>query len=174
MLRSSHSRNLVPTSFVALGANLPAPDGKTARATGQAAIEALRGLPGLRLAALSPWYETAAIPPGGPDYINAVARLDGSVPPEILLRWLQAIEHRAGRVRSTQNAPRTLDLDIIAMDDLLRDSPDPILPHPRAHLRAFVLRPLADIAPDWQHPRSGQSVQALLAALPPQQIRRAR
>jgi 2-amino-4-hydroxy-6-hydroxymethyldihydropteridine diphosphokinase len=158
--------------MIALGANLPAADGKSARATCQAAIEALRSLTGLRLGAISPWYETASIPPGGPDYINAIARLDGTIAPETLLRWLQNIENRAGRVRSTPNAPRTLDLDIIAMGDLVRDTPDPILPHPRAHLRAFVLRPLADIEPNWRHPSLGQSVQALIAALPPQQIRR--
>ncbi len=73
--------------------------------------------------------------------------------PAALLARLQAIEAGPVATRSVANAARTLDLDIIAMDGLLRDAPDPILPHPRAHLRGFVLRPLADVAPDWVHPR---------------------
>ncbi len=82
-----------------------------------------------------------------------------------------AIEAACGRQRGVANAARTLDLDIISMGDLIRDAPDPILPHPRAHLRAFVLAPLADVAPDWVHPVSGETAVALLAALPPQAIR---
>ncbi len=68
-----------------------------------------------------------------------------------------------GRARGVPNAARTLDLDIIAMDQLVRDAPDPIVPHPRAHERGFVLRPLADVAPGWVHPRIGISVPGLLA-----------
>jgi 2-amino-4-hydroxy-6-hydroxymethyldihydropteridine diphosphokinase len=70
-----------------------------------------------------------------------------------------------------RNAARTLDLDIVAMDGLVREAPDPQLPHPRAHLRAFVLLPLRDVAPGWVHPVLGRRVEALLAALPPQDIR---
>jgi 2-amino-4-hydroxy-6-hydroxymethyldihydropteridine diphosphokinase len=81
------------------------------------------------------------------------------------------IEAACGRQRSTPNAARTLDLDIIGIGDLVRDAPDPILPHPRAHLRAFVLAPLADIVPDWVHPVLGQTAVELLALLPPQEIR---
>ncbi len=73
-------------------------------------------------------------------------------------------------MRGEPNAARTLDLDLITIDGLLRDSPDPILPHPRAHERAFVLRPVADVAPGWVHPRLGRAVEALLAALPPQGV----
>jgi 2-amino-4-hydroxy-6-hydroxymethyldihydropteridine diphosphokinase len=68
------------------------------------------------------------------------------------------------------NAARTLDLDLIAMGELLRDRPDPVLPHPRTHQRAFVLVPLADVAPAWLHPRLRQSIAELIAALPPQRI----
>jgi len=151
--------------FVAIGANLPGPDGRSALATCRAAAEALRGLPGLRVTGQSRWFRTAPIPPGGPDYVNGVMRLAGAIAPEVLLARLQALENRAGRVRTTQNAPRTLDLDIIAMGDLVRDAPDPVLPHPRAHLRAFVLAPLCDIDPGWVHPRLGQTAAALLASL---------
>jgi 2-amino-4-hydroxy-6-hydroxymethyldihydropteridine diphosphokinase len=83
---------------------------------------------------------------------------------------LQAIEARAGRVRGLPNAARTLDLDIIDLNGLVRDAPDPVLPHPRAHLRGFVLLPLADVAPAWVHPRLTVGVAALLAALPPYDV----
>ena len=75
------------------------------------------------------------------------------------------MEQRFGRVRPFPDAPRTLDLDIIGMDGLVRDAPDPVLPHPRAHLRAFVLAPLCDVAPGWVHPRFRATAAALLAAV---------
>ena len=88
----------------------------------------------------------------------------------MLLARLMAVESACGRQRSVPNAARTLDLDLIAIDGLVRDAPDPILPHPRAHLRAFVLAPLVDVAPSWVHPVLGQTAAELLAALPPQDI----
>lgn len=160
--------------LIALGANLPAADGASPLATCRGAAEALRALPGLRLQALSRWYVTAPVlrpgaPAGQPPYVNGVARLEGWMEPGLLLARLQAIEARAGRVRGgAVDAPRTLDLDIIAMDGLVRDAPDPVLPHPRAHERAFVLRPLLEVAPEWVHPRLRRTVGELLAALPEQ------
>ncbi len=82
-----------------------------------------------------------------------------------------AVETACGRQRSVANAARTLDLDIIAIGNLVRDEPDPILPHPRAHLRAFVLAPLADVAPGWVHPVLGRTAIDLLANLPRQDIK---
>ncbi len=156
--------------LVALGANLPSADGIAPLQTCQRAAEALNGLLGLRRVALSRWFETEPVPPSGqPHYINGVARLEGAVDPAVLLAALQAVEAAHGRVRSTANAPRTLDLDIVAMADRVRAAPDPVLPHPRMHERAFVLAPLLDVAPDWWHPVLHQSAKALLAALPPQQ-----
>ena len=162
---------------MAIGANLPGPGGAAPLETCRRAVADLAGLPGLRLAAVSRWYLTAPIPASGqPDFVNAVARLSvaGSrLPPDpaALLAALQAIEARAGRRRGERNAARTLDLDVVAMGDLVRDGPDPVLPHPRAHERAFVLLPLADVAPGWVHPRLGRSVAELIASLPPQEIR---
>jgi 2-amino-4-hydroxy-6-hydroxymethyldihydropteridine diphosphokinase len=157
--------------LVAIGGNLPGPDGQGPLANCRAAVEALRSLPGLRLLSVSRWYATAPVPPSGqPDYVNAVVRLQGTADPAWLLARLQAIEAQAGRQRGALNAARTLDLDIIAMNGLVRAAPDPVLPHPRAHQRAFVLYPLRDVAPDWVHPLLGQGVAALLADLPPQQI----
>jgi 2-amino-4-hydroxy-6-hydroxymethyldihydropteridine diphosphokinase len=136
------------------------------------AARAVSGLPGLNGAVRSRWYSSAPVPDSDqPRYINGILRLDGKADPASLLAALQTIERAAGRVRSVQNAARTLDLDIVAMDERVRDAPDPVLPHPRAHLRAFVLLPLRDVAPFWVHPVLGQDVSALIAALPPQDIR---
>jgi 2-amino-4-hydroxy-6-hydroxymethyldihydropteridine diphosphokinase len=156
--------------LIAIGANLPL--GPAAPlATCRAAAEALRALPGLYVVAVSPWYRTAAMPPSGqPDYVNGIVRLEGSADPADLFGRLQAIEARAGRVRGVVNAPRTLDLDIIDLNGAVRDAPDPVLPHPRAHLRGFVLWPLRDVAPDWVHPRLGAGAEALLRALPAQPV----
>lgn len=90
--------------------------------------------------------------------------------PAALLAALHALEAAAGRQRPFPNAPRTLDLDIVAIDDLRRSAPDPVLPHPRAHLRRFVLQPLADVAPGWVHPDTGRSVEDMLAALPAEDL----
>ncbi|MBV8578230.1 MAG: 2-amino-4-hydroxy-6-hydroxymethyldihydropteridine diphosphokinase [Acetobacteraceae bacterium] len=158
--------------LVAIGANLPGRRGAPPIETCRLAATALASLPGYRLRALSRWFETAPVPPSGqPSYINGVARLEGPVDPEGLLGSLQAIESSEGRIRSEPNAPRTLDLDIVAMGDTVRPAPDPVLPHPRAHLRAFVLVPLAEVAPEWVHPVLRRSVPELIASLRPQTIR---
>lgn len=154
--------------LLAIGANLPDPAGAHPLATCRAAAEALRGLPGLRLTALSRWYATTPMPASAqPDYVNGAARLEGSIDPADLLARLHAIEAAAGRRRTTPNAARPLDLDILAIGDTIRPAPDPILPHPRLHERAFVLTPLCDIAPDWRHPLLGRTARELQATLPP-------
>ena len=160
-------------TLVALGANLPAADGTGPLEACRRAASALDGICGLPLVALSNWWETPADPPDprSPPYVNGVARLRGTADPLALLRALQAIEDAAGRVRPYPNAPRTLDLDLIAVGGTVRGAPDPVLPHPRAHLRRFVLLPLAEVAPGWRHPVEGP-VEALLERLPPMPMRR--
>jgi len=158
--------------LIAIGSNLPDREGRSPREVCCQAVAALGGLPGLRVTAVSRWYRTAPVPASDqPDYVNGVAALTGAIAPEALLGALQALETQAGRKRTVANAARVLDLDIVAMGGLVRDAPDPILPHPRAHLRAFVLAPLADVAPGWVHPVLQRDVRALLAALGEQPIR---
>ena len=153
--------------LIAIGSNLPGPDGASPLENVHAAVRALAALPGARLEAVSRWYASAPVPPSGqPDYVHGVARLSGiAFGPEALLAALHAIEARFARERAEVNAARTLDLDLIDMDGRVRDAPDPVLPHPRAHLRAFVLCPLLDVAPGWTHPGNGRSGRALLAAV---------
>lgn len=164
--------------LVALGANLPGSDGCPALETCRRAAAELDGLRGLRLQALSRWFETDPVPalPGVPNYVNGVALLApaagrGAPDPAVLLAELQAIETRFGRVRPYPDAPRTLDLDLLDLDGSVRAAPDPMLPHPRLSERAFVLAPLADVAPGWVHPVSRRGVAALLAACGEQAVR---
>lgn len=156
--------------LIAIGANLHGPDGAPPLWTCRAAVWGLAALPGLRLEAASRWYETRPVPLSDqPNYINGMARLrsihGAAIRPDSLLASLQAIEARFGRRRAALNVARTLDLDLIDMDGLVRDAPDPILPHPRAHSRAFVLLPLLDVAPDWIHPANGRTARMLLDAV---------
>jgi 2-amino-4-hydroxy-6-hydroxymethyldihydropteridine diphosphokinase len=157
--------------LIAIGANLPGKNGAPPLEACEAAAEAIRAIPGLGFVAQSPWYRSKAVPVSSqPDYCNGMIRMSGEISPVDLLRELHKIEARFGRERSEPNAARTLDLDIIDMDGLVRATPDPVLPHPRAHQRAFVLRPLLDVNPAWRHPVLRQNVTTLLAELPPQGI----
>lgn len=155
------------TFLVAIGANLPGPGGQSPLDTCEWSLAQLGMVPGLWLRARSRWFNSAPVPPSGqPDYVNGVARLWGSGEPHTILAQLHAIEAAAGRQRSLPNAARPLDLDLLAVDDLVIDSgPAGLqLPHPRLHLRGFVLAPLADVAPEWVHPMLHRSAAELLAA----------
>lgn len=157
---------MAETLLLGLGANLPDAHGRPALDTCRWAVERVAGLRGLRLRAVSRWYRTAPVPPSGqPDFVNGVALLSGDVEPEALLEALHGIEAEAGRVRGAANAARVLDLDLLAVDEVVRRGPGLILPHPRLAERAFVLCPLCDVAPDWRHPVLGRTARELLAAV---------
>lgn len=155
------------TAFVALGSNLDAPRAQVTR--GMAEIAAL---PGTQLLKRSSLYRTA---PVGfldqPDFINAVVMVETVLAPHALLDDLLAIERRHGRVREFLNAPRTLDLDVLLYGDVVLREPGLTLPHPRMHERAFVLQPLAEIAPDTVIPGKGR-VADLLRECPGQRLER--
>ena len=158
--------------YMALGANLPHPRFGAPKATLEAALEALRGR-GIEVLRVSPWYRTAPVPASDqPWYINAVAEISANLPADRLLAELHAVEDAFGRVRSVANAPRLIDLDLLDFrGEIAPGGPGKAtLPHPRMTARAFVLRPLADLAPGWRHPRTGASIAALVAALPENQI----
>ncbi len=150
--------------YVALGANLPSHSGPPEK-TIEAALNALSESY-IRVESVSGFYNTPAWPdPSDPPYVNAVSKIVTLLPPSELLAVLQRIENQFGRKRSTRNAPRTLDLDIVDYDGRIEVGP-PVLPHPRVADRAFVLIPLADIAPMWRHPATGKPVSDLIAGLP--------
>ncbi len=150
--------------LIALGANLEsmagAPRLTLACALGSMAEHRIRVLK------VSPYYETPAWPdPADPPFTNAVALIQTPLGPAALLDALHKIEAQFGRVHDVRNAPRTLDLDLLDYDGRVEDGP-PVLPHPRIAERAFVLVPLADVARDWRHPRTKQSVRQMLDAIP--------
>ena len=130
------------TAYVGLGANLGDAVGAL-----RSAVSALDQIPATRLKAVSSLYRTQPIASSGPDYVNAVAQLTTALTAPALLACLQAIEQRAGRERPYRNAPRTLDLDLLLYGSARIDSPTLSVPHPRMGQRAFVLHPLAEIAP---------------------------
>ncbi|NIA55584.1 2-amino-4-hydroxy-6-hydroxymethyldihydropteridine diphosphokinase [Massilia sp. TW-1] len=152
-------------AWVGIGANLG-----DARANVVDAIERLAHLPGARLVQASSLYRTAPIDSSGDDYVNAVAVLDTTLDAHALLQALFAIEQAHGRERPYRNAPRTLDLDLLLYgDEIIIDAPTLIVPHPRMHERAFVLAPLAEVAPDLVIPGRG-AVSALLASVANQNV----
>ena len=158
-------KNAATKAFIGLGANHGDPEAQVRRA-----LLALAGLPGTRLVAASSLYRSA---PVGytvqPDFVNAVAQVETRLGAGALLRELLATEARFGRARQFPNAPRTLDLDLLLYGDRVISEPGLIVPHPRMHERAFVLAPLAEIAPDIAIPGKGRAG-ALLAARVDQKI----
>lgn len=154
-------------AYIALGANLGDP-----AATVNAAFAALDRLPHSRLLAKSALYRTAPVGIADqPEFVNAAARLETTLAPEALLDALLDIEQAFGRVRAERNGPRTLDLDLLLYDELCLATPRLTLPHPRLHLRAFVLQPLAELAPDLALPGRGR-LAAWLPAVANQGIRK--
>ena len=128
---------------------------------------------GVKITQRSRWYESEPVPPSGqPWFVNGVAAVETNLAADALLAVLHDIESEFGRVRRERNEARVLDLDLLAYGDLITGPPGPVLPHPRMGSRAFVILPLAEIAPGWVHPASGKTAAELAAALPRDQIAR--
>lgn len=161
--------------LIGIGSNLPSEYGPP-RETCAAALQALAE-EGVEIVARSRWYRSSPVPLSDqPWFVNGVLHVRTGLDPEALLAALHRVEAAFGRAApddraATPNAARTLDLDLLAYDDLVREGPEPpILPHPRLAERAFVLLPLREIAPDWRHPASGESLASMIEALSPEGI----
>lgn len=128
----------------------------------ESALEILAAEPGIQLVARSHWYQTVAVGPPQPDYLNGCALLQVSLSPPALLQVLIRVEAQFGRVRRVRWGPRSLDLDLLWYDQLCLETPTLQIPHPRMRERAFVLVPLAEIAPDWIDPVSGKAIAQLV------------
>ncbi|WP_036170500.1 2-amino-4-hydroxy-6-hydroxymethyldihydropteridine diphosphokinase [Massilia sp. 9096] len=154
-------------AWIGIGANLG-----DARAHVTDALARLERLPDTTLLRASSLYRTAPIDSSGDDYVNAVACLDTTLDAHVLLAALLGIEQEHGRERPYRNAPRTLDLDLLLYgDQVIDDAPTLIVPHPRMHERAFVLAPLAELAPELHIPGRGR-IARLLPAVAEQAIDR--
>jgi 2-amino-4-hydroxy-6-hydroxymethyldihydropteridine diphosphokinase len=151
------SGTLVSTACaIALGANLGQPI-----ETLNAAVQVLSATTGITVTARSSWYLTRAVGPPQPDYLNGCVLLETAIEPHDLLTILLNIENQFGRVREVRWGARTLDLDLVLYGDRVVQSPRLEIPHPRFRDRAFVLVPLAEIAPDWIDPISNSSIEKL-------------
>ncbi|BAY09640.1 2-amino-4-hydroxy-6-hydroxymethyldihydropteridine diphosphokinase [Calothrix sp. NIES-2098] len=145
------------SAAIALGSNIG-----DSREILPAAIATLAITPDIFLEAQSHFYQTKAVGPPQPDYLNCCVIVKTFMLPQLLLENLLAIEQKFGRVRQERWGPRTLDLDLLLYDDLIIDTPTLQIPHPRMRERAFVLVPLAEIAPDWVEPISGCVIKDLV------------
>lgn len=148
--------------YIAYGANLGAP----LESFRQASAQLTRG--GARIVQTSGLWQSPSWPPGteAPDYINACAQIDFSGNAQGLLHLLHQVEAALGRERNELNAPRTLDLDLLDFRGDHIDAADIVVPHPRMMTRGFVLFPLSQIAPDWQHPVLGENINDAISQLP--------
>ena len=152
---------MLHTAFIGLGSNLEDP-----RSQLQRAFAELDGLAGTRLTACSSLYRSAPLGyPGQPEFVNAVAKIATALTPQALLQALLQIEREHGRERTFRNAPRTLDLDVLLYGDMQLHEHGLTIPHPQMHLRAFVLQPLLEIAPDAGIPGIGPARQAAQSCL---------
>jgi len=155
--------------LIGLGANLPSSYGEPP-GTLRAALDRLTKA-GVTIIRRSQFWHSAPVPVSDqPWYVNAVAAVESDLPPEQLLALLHEVEAEFGRVRGVVNAPRLIDLDLLAYGSEIRGEGAPILPHPRLHQRAFVLLPLSDIAPDWVHPLTGRGLAEMIEELPRDQV----
>ncbi|AHC73962.1 2-amino-4-hydroxy-6- hydroxymethyldihydropteridine pyrophosphokinase [Candidatus Endolissoclinum faulkneri L5] len=153
--------------LIAIGANLSANGYKTPLATCEAAVVLLKQEVDIEVVGCSRWFKSDPVPMSKqPKFINGVVAINTTLSPESLLSRLHTIENAFGRVRQVRNEARQMDLDIIDFNGKIRvSSTPPILPHPRAAERAFVLLPIRDLFPNWQDPITGETVSDRIKAL---------
>ncbi|PSB24247.1 2-amino-4-hydroxy-6-hydroxymethyldihydropteridine diphosphokinase [Stenomitos frigidus] len=152
---------------IALGSNLG-----DSLATLEGALMVLAQTPGIAVAARSHWYHTKAVGPPQPDYLNGCALLQVTLTPQALLEALLQTEANFGRLRRERWGARTLDLDLLLFDDVILNTPALQIPHPRMIERAFVLVPLAEIAPNWIEPISGNAIATLVQTVDWSEVKR--
>ncbi len=152
--------------IIAIGSNLPHPVYGDPTQVCRSAVSAISRC-GCAILKQSRWYRSAAVPPSNqPDFVNGVIGISSGFCPQELMKKLHIIEAKFGRERSSPNAARVLDIDLVAYDNVVRAEPEwPALPHPRMSQRAFVLYPLRDIMPAWRHPATGVELSDLISAL---------
>lgn len=156
--------------FLGIGANLSISGHDNPKSGCLAAIDYLTADGMITVDAISPWYRTEPVPVSDqPWFYNAVVKIKTDLSPSDLINRIHNVETEMGRVRKVRNEARVIDIDIIDYAGQVRES-DPILPHPRMHLRAFVLYPLRDLAGDWVHPHSGIGIDDLITELGDQNI----
>ena len=155
---------------IGLGANLPSPRHGVPQNTCEAALDALRAA-GVAIPRRSRWYRSAPVPASDqPWFVNAVAEVETRLSAAELLDLLHRIERELGRERHLRDAARVIDLDLLIHGETVSAAGEtPVLPHPRLAERAFVVLPLTELAPDWRHPRTGQSLAEMVRALPADQ-----
>ncbi|MEG3617423.1 2-amino-4-hydroxy-6-hydroxymethyldihydropteridine diphosphokinase [Magnetovibrio sp. PR-2] len=160
--------------LIGLGANLPSDRFGSPVQTLEAALDALSAHAKVRVLRRSRWFESAPVPMSDqPWYVNGVCIVETPLEPAELLAVLHQIETDFGRVRAERNAPRVLDLDLLAFDDLITDETVGFsVPHPRMHERGFVLLPIRDLVPGWTHPVLFKGLEMLIKNLPEDQVTR--
>jgi len=153
--------------LLGLGSNLTTARLRSSQDVLESALNTLEKI-NIKVIRRSSWYRSAPVPSSDqPWFVNGVSRVETTLSPQALLEALHAVESEYGRVRGARNASRTLDLDLLAYGDRVIDEPGGLkLPHPRLAERAFVLQPLAELAPRWRHPVSGLTAEALLGRMP--------
>lgn len=164
MAASVRDNRVGSIAYLGLGSNLG--DRTEALRRTVEALISCRGIFLDRTKDVAPVYETSPIdaPPHSAPFLNTVIRVRTTLDPKTLLETCLTLEARQGRLRSTPNAPRSIDIDLLFFDNLVSDDPALILPHPRLHERCFVLEPLRDLAPELIHPVHGETIAALAAA----------
>jgi len=168
ILRGGGGGNMI---LVGLGSNLTTEQFSSSEKLLERAINSLENI-GIKIVGRSAWYRSAPVPVSDqPWFVNGVVSISTELAPADLLQALHAVEHEYGRIRVQRNESRTLDLDLLAYDDQVLEEPGGlVVPHPRIAERAFVLLPLADLAPQWRHPVTGRTASEMLADLPPGQV----